>query len=103
MPRTAGISRDPNPAASDIPEGYRGLVKPSLSDADSVQMVTGGAGLVDMIKRRDEIRTVLQNMEYDRSDRSGVDEIADREYEAHKVVERDLTQQIERGASSPST
>ena len=99
--RPAGIARAPDPAAdaggSDIPEGYRGLLKPSLDDADTAKLhqATGGAGLVAMIKRRDDSRAALAAMEADQHDRSGVDDLATTEYEAQKAVESNLTMQIE--------
>jgi hypothetical protein len=94
--RPAGIAREPAPAG--MPERYSHLVQPSLTDADAarLQQAAGGAGLIDTIKRRDELRRTLETLTYERQDRSGVDEVADAEYERVKTAERDLTLQIER-------
>jgi hypothetical protein len=100
--RPAGIARVPDPAAdaggSDLPEGYRGLLRPSLDDADTARLhqATGGADLVAMIARRDDVRASLRAVEDDHRDRSGTDDRPATEYQALKVVERDLTVRIER-------
>jgi uncharacterized protein DUF4157 len=99
--RPSGIARSPDPDAdaggSDLPEGYRGLLKPSLDDADTAKLhqATGGAGLVAMIKRRDDIRAALASMAADRQDRSGADDLGTTEYEAQQALESQLTTQIE--------
>jgi hypothetical protein len=96
--RPAGIARAPDAnGGSDLPEGYRGLLKPSLDDADTAKLhqATGGAGLVAMIKRRDDTRAALTAIEADQHDRSGVDDLAISDYESLKALESDLTLKIE--------
>jgi hypothetical protein len=96
--RPAGIARVPDAdGGSDIPEAYRGLLAPSLDDADTAKLhqATGGAGVVGMIERRDDTRSALAAIEDDRRDRSGVDDLGESDYQALKSLESELTSKIE--------
>lgn len=96
--RPAGIARAPDAdGGSDIPEAYRGLLAPSLDDADTAKLhqATGGAGVAAMIERRDDTRAALTAIEDDRRDRSGVDELGDSDHQALKALESELTSKIE--------
>jgi len=100
--RPAGVSRQAaggtsGAPAEDIPERYRGLVRPSLDDADTakLQQATGGAGLVELIKRRDEIRSRLAELGRGVDEGRVDDRTAFADYDRLAEADRELTSRIQ--------